>query len=315
MLPVHPWLAEKFELIRDIPSFDAALSDPKYGARFVQFLQDPQPWSPPAGVVYDDATVDGPNGSVPVRVFRPAGATNAPALLWMHGGGFVIGSVDDTESMIPGYELAARAGAVVVSVDYRLAVKGVRYPVPLDDAFAAWQWLAAGAESLGVDPERIFAGGASVGATLATAIAARLADADQSVPRGLLLAYPTMHFPNPPTGSALMRELEQVPAMLRFEPPFQLGTLLNYFGRITDVPADVAPGNHSLFGLPETWIAPAEYDELRASGELFAQQLRESGIPVHLEVAAGMVHGFLGRTPALGPVSATLDFFAEALRA
>ena len=88
----------------------------------------------------------------------------------MHGGGFVIGTVDDTESVIPGYELAARAGAVVVSVGYRLAVDGVRYPAPLDDAMAAWRWLGEHAPARR-RPARLFIGGASVGANLATAVA------------------------------------------------------------------------------------------------------------------------------------------------
>ncbi|CAN5380892.1 N/A [soil metagenome] len=307
-MPIHPWLMEKFEQLRDIPSFDAALHDPQYGARFMSYLEDPSPWTPPPGVTAETVDADG----VPVKVFRPnATSASAPtgALLWMHGGGFLIGTIDDTESVIPGYELAARAGVVVVSVGYRLAVDGVRSPAPLDDVLTAWRWL----ERQGL--RRLFMGGASVGANLAVAATARLRDDHRPVPRGLLRAYPTLHFPSPPPGSALMRELEQLPTMLRFEPATQLGTVLNYFGRLTDLPAGVAPGNFDLNGLPETWLAPAEYDELRASAELFEQQLHETGVPVHLELARGMVHGFLGRSPALEPVNATLDFFAGALRA
>ena len=124
----------------------------------------------------------------------------------------------------------------------------------------------------------------------------------------------SLHFPTPPTDPALLAELDTVPAMLRFPEQYQLGIVHNYVGRVDDLPADVVPGNFPVDDLPETWIAPSEYDDLRASGELFAWQLKEAGIPVHLEVARGMVHGHLGRGPSLEPVAATLDFFASALR-
>ncbi len=314
-MPVHPWLAEKFELIRDIPSFDAAFRDPQAGARLMQFLEDPEPWTPPATITAEDHMAVGPDGAVPVRVFRPAPETQSgSALLWMHGGGFVMGSVDDTESVIPASELAARAGAVVVSVGYRLAIDGVRYPAPLDDVMTAWRWLGQRATEFGIDPQRMFIGGASVGANLATGASVRLRDAGESVPRGMLLAYPLEHFPTPPASPELAAELETVPAMLRFPEQYQLGIVHNYLGRVDDLPAEVVPGNFSVAGLPEAWIAPSEYDDLRPSGELFATQLQEAGIPAHLQVAGGMVHGHLGRAPSLEPVAANLDFFASALR-
>jgi acetyl esterase/lipase len=305
-MPIDPWIAERFELIRDIPSFDAA-RDPRHAERFARYLEDPAPWAPPPGVAVRDAVAEGPHGPVPLKMFSPARPTNA--LLWMHGGGFVTGSVDDTESVIPAAELAGRADAVVVSVGYRLAVDGVRYPVPLADVLAAWEWLAA--QGLG---ERLFVGGASAGGNLAAGAAVRLRDRGAAVPDGMLLAYPFVHFPMPPTGRELMLELEQLPSMLRFDPEFQLATMRNYLGRITDPPPDAAPGNVALAGLPATWIAPAEFDEVRASGELFARQLAESGVPSRLHLAEGMVHGYLGRAPSLAAVDAVLDFFAAALR-
>jgi acetyl esterase len=304
-LPIDPWLADRFELIRDIPSFDAALADPQYGAKLMTYLEDPERWTPPAGVVAEDQDADG----VPVKLFRPPGAP-ASALLWMHGGGFVMGTVDDTESVIPGYELAARSGALVVSVGYRLAVGGVRFPAPLDDTVTAWRWL----QRLGFDAARLFVGGASVGANLATGLAVRLRDAGETMPAGMLLAYPLEHFPTPPAEPALAAELEQVPAMLRFPEQYQLGIVNNYVGRVDDLPADVVPGNFPVAGLPEAWIAPAEYDDLRPSGELFARQLTEAGVIAHLQLARGMVHGYLGRGPSLAPVAETLDFFAAAMR-
>lgn len=299
-MPIDPWLAARFELIRDIPSLQTALADPALGARLQQYLVDPEPWTPPAGITSDDAMA----GSVRVRVFRPATATGT-ALLWMHGGGFVIGSVDDTESVIPASELAARAGAVVVSVDYRLALDGVRYPAPLDDVLEAWRWLG----DQGFD--RVFIGGASVGATLATAAAVRLRDANQPLPHGMLLGYPVEHYPVP---AGAVDGMEAVPPMLRFPLAYQANIVGNYVGRLENLPADAVPGDHDVSGLPEAWIAPAEYDDLRPSADLFARQLAAAGIPVHEHLAAGMPHGFLGRGPSLAAVDAVLDFFAAALR-
>jgi acetyl esterase len=298
-VPIHPWLSERFALVRDIPSVPAALTDPVLGAKLQQYLIDPEPWTMPAGVTAEDTLI----GDVRAMVFRPA-EPNGSALLWMHGGGFVIGSVDDTESVIPSAELASRSGAVVVSLGYRLAVDGVRFPAPLDDAMAGWRWLA------GQGFDRVFAGGASVGATLATGIAVRLRDAGEPLPAGLLLAYPIEHYPVP----AATLDLSDVPAMLRFPLEYQAGIVHNYAGTLDDLPADAVPGNHDVAGLPEAWIAPAEYDDLRPSAELFATQLEAAGIPVRLRLAEGMTHGFLGRGPSLEPVDETLDFFAGALR-
>ena len=106
----------------------------------------------------------------PVRVYRPPGAASreVPGLLWMHGGAFVAGDLDMPEAHVVSAELASR-GAIVVSVDYRLATATVRYPVPLDDVHAAWGWFADVTDDLGTDPRQLAIGGASAGANLAAA--------------------------------------------------------------------------------------------------------------------------------------------------
>ncbi len=298
-MPIHPWLAERFELIRDIPSFAAALAEPeRYGQRLAGFLRDPEPWTPPAGVTIEDGTARG----VPVKVFRPVAP--AGALLWMHGGGFVMGSVEDTESVIPSAELASGAGIVVVSAGYRLAVGGVRYPAPLEDAMTAWRWLG------GQGFARLFIGGASVGANLALGVCTRLRDSGEPLPLGMLLAYPLAHYPVP---ELEIPGMDAVPAMLRFPAEYRAGIVQNYLGRLDELPEDVVP--RSFAGLPEAWIAPAEFDDLRGSGELLARQLTDAAVPAHLALAAGMVHGYLGRAPSLEPVDAVLETFAAAMRA
>jgi acetyl esterase/lipase len=88
----------------------------------------------------------------------------------------------------------------------------------------------------------------------------------------------------------------------------------NYAGRISDLPAEVTPGNAPLDGFPTTRILISEYDDFRPSGELFAAQLAEAGVPVEAQLAAGMLHGHLNRTPALPEVSRSLDFLATGIR-
>ena len=152
-------------------------------------------WSRPLGPAPDaatrDLTVDGPHGPVPVRVYEPAGdGAGRPALLWLHGGAFMFGDLDMPEADLTAREICARAGAVVVSVDYRLAVGGVHHPVPLDDCVAAARWLRDSAADLGVDPDRIHLGGASAGGNLATATVLRLRDEDGWQPASLVADLP-----------------------------------------------------------------------------------------------------------------------------
>ena len=114
-------------------------------------------WGPvpgPPEVAVRSGAAPGPHGPVSVRVYEPspAGGIGRPCLIWLHGGGFIGGDLDMREADWTAREICARAGAVVVSVDYRLAVDGVHYPVPHDDAVAAIAWVRDGAGELGIDP-------------------------------------------------------------------------------------------------------------------------------------------------------------------
>jgi acetyl esterase/lipase len=230
----------------------------------------------------------------------------------MHGGAFVFGDLDMNEAHMVSAELAHRAGAIVVSVDYRLAVRGVKFPIPVDDVVAAWEWLVGNAAELGVDADRISIGGASAGGNLAAAASLRLRST-ASPPRSMLLAYPPVHFPMPALEPETLDEMRVMPPALHFSVAYHEWKTLNYLGRITNVPAGVAPGNFELNGLPPAFIAPAEFDELRPSAELFARQLDSVGVPVTVQLAEGMVHGFLNRTPSLPAVDRTLGFLSGAL--
>jgi acetyl esterase/lipase len=333
-MPIDPVIARRLPLLEGIASFPEALADPEQKARLDAFM-DPgeQPPSPPV-TVRDDAA-PGPHGPIPVRVYRPADGSAGsdgsdgsdagdsadaprPALVWMHGGAFMGGDLDMPEADTVARELAHRAGAVVVSVDYRLAVGGVTYPVPHDDVVAAFRWVVAQAGTLGVDPDDVSLGGASAGANLAAGAGLRLRDdADRPGPRRLLLAYPCVHAVLPPASDELAEKMTEVPRLLRFLQEDRDWITGNYLGGLdVEVPGYAMPALAAdLTGLPPVTIVNSEYDDLRTSGETFAAMLRDAGVPVDVRTEPGTLHGHLNHAPsALVGADRTLAVFADALR-
>ncbi|BBC31134.1 Hydrolase, alpha/beta domain protein [Streptomyces graminofaciens] len=306
-MPLDPYLAERLHLLAGMAFPD--LADPDARSRFGEFMRDPTQWAQP-DVVVENRETAGPHGAVPVRTYTPR-CPASTAVLWVHGGGFLGGDLDMPEAHVVAAELAARAEAVVVSVDYRLATDGVQYPVPLDDVCAAWRWLRT---ELAGDVERVALGGASAGAALA--LAAALRDRDEALRPAdlLLLAYPFAHFPVPALDSAMAAEMTALPPTMRFTTADVEFMVRNYTGRLTDLPRDALPGAAALHGLPPVHLLVSEYDDLRPSAELLARQLTASETEVRTYLAAGMPHGHLNRTPALAEVDRSLDFFADALR-
>jgi acetyl esterase/lipase len=304
---LDPFLAAKAHLLEGLSWDDH--DDPAAAERFAEFELDPAAWVTPPGVVIEDHTIDGPHGPVPLRSYKsPAG--QEAVLVWLHGGGFHAGDLDMPESHVVAAELAARAAVTVVTVDYRLARDGVRFPVPVDDAEAAWCWVVdegfpqAGSYALG---------GASAGATLALSTTLRQ-QASARRPDRLLLAYPFAHFPVPALDTASAAAMHLLPSAMRFEPAAIAEVVRNYIGRISHLPAEAIPGAADLSGLPPTSVVLSELDGLRSSGELLLEQLAEVGVATDAHLATGMPHGHLNRTPSLGEVDVSLEFFAGALR-
>ncbi|MFJ3778980.1 alpha/beta hydrolase fold domain-containing protein [Streptomyces sp. NPDC090075] len=307
-MPLDPYLAEKIHLLDGLPDWEAAQADPEAMSRLVEFFTDPEGWEL-GEVEAEDRTVPGPHGDIPVRIYRPGGRPRR-ALLWLHGGGFAGGNLEMPEAHVVSAELAKRAEALVVSVDYRLATDGTHYPVPIDDAHAAWLWLT---ETVWTGSGPVGLGGASAGAALALSTALRLRERAEHLPDSLLLAYPFVHFPTPSLDAESAREMGVLPPMMRFTPESIEQMVRNYVGRVSGLPADAMPGAADLTGLPRTGIVLSEYDDLRPSGELLARQLEETGVPVETYFSPGMPHGHLNRGPSLGEVDRSLAFFAKLL--
>lgn len=239
----------------------------------------------PEGVTSGDRTVPGPGGDLPVRVYTPPGDAGArPGLVYLHGGGWTIGSIESHDGTAATY--AGVAGCVVVSVDYRLAPEH-RFPAALDDAEAAVRWVVDHAGDLGVDPSRLAVGGDSAGGNLATVLARRARDAGGPDLAAQLLVHPvtdcTCDRPSM-TANATGYVLE-TDTMRWFIDQYAPGDER----RSPDASPLLAD---DLSGLPPAVVATAEFDPLRDQGEAYAQRLRDAGVPVVHRRYDGLIHTF-----------------------
>lgn len=256
----------------------------------------------------DDRLVEGAGNDVPVRVYTPHDAIGGDAglLLWLHGGGWVIGDLDTTDATCRA--LANRSGAVVVSVDYRLAPEH-RAPAALEDALAALTWSVENAEVLGVNASRVAVGGDSAGGNLAAALCQRVRDEFGPDIDFQLLVYPavdcTMSHPSiEENGEGYFLTKE---AMEWFTAHY-LGDLDPKHPSVSPLHAD------TLAGLPPALVITAEYDPLRDEGEAYAARLREAGVPAEAIRYDGQIHGFVGMASLLDDGKVALDRAGTAVR-
>lgn len=310
-VPIHPDIAAKLHLLEGVTSFEEAMADPAQRALLDEFMSITGAPAPPQVRVHD-AEAPGPHGPVPVRVYSPDGdATDRPCLVWVHGGAFVGGDLEMPEADWTARQVCERAGAVVVSVDYRLCNAGVHYPVPHDDVVAAVRWTRENADELGVDRARISLGGASAGGNLAIGAALKLRDSDGEPPAALLPIYPVAHVVVPTAAASQATRMADVPAVLRFFPAQMTWLNQNYLGGPLSGADGYAFGaNAVLEGLCPTLVINAEYDDLRPSGEDFVARCALAGVDVRQVTAVGMLHGFLNTRPDVEPVGQALDLMA-----
>jgi len=235
----------------------------------------------------ENRKVPGDGGLIPVRVYRPSPASPLPALMYFHGGGFVLGGLDMVDRTCRA--LANASGCVVISVDYRLAPEHP-FPAAADDAFAATQFVAEHASDFGVDPSLLAVGGDSAGGNLATVVALRARDAGGPPLAFQLLVYPLVDFTDHDSGS--MREFA--------EGHFLTTAIMDYFADHYLPPGVdrrqpwVSPLKANLAGLPPASVLTAECDPLRDQGEAFAARLKQAGVQTALKRYDGMIHPFFG---------------------
>jgi acetyl esterase/lipase len=312
-MPVHADVAARFHYLDGLRSMREAYTDPVLIQQIRQFETWDTAAGPPA-VSTRSESAPGPHGPVPVRIYTPAAEVpaGAPCLVWLHGGGFIGGDLDMHEADWTAREVCASAGAVVVSVDYRLAVGGVCYPVPHDDTVAAVAWVRDHAEDLGVDPARIVIGGASAGGNLTAGAALKLRDRDGWVPAALALVYPVLHARVPSPSAVLATTLAELPPVFRTSPGEERPLTVNYLGGpLSSADGYAFAAAAVLDGLCPTLVLNAEYDNLRPSGEAFTAALALSGVDVLQVTVRGMLHGFLNLPSEVEPVRRCLDLISE----
>lgn len=259
------------------------LSDPVASREGLAGLASAVPVPEVQGLVVEEwtvpAVVPGAPG-VPVRVYRPAGARGA--VVWLHGGGYVMGTLDTEHPWA--VRLAAGSGQVVVSVGYRLAPEHP-FPAALDDAWAVLHWVAANAGPLGVDGERIAVGGHSAGGGLAAALALRARDERGPAIRFQLLNQPQL---DDRQESWSQRNFTDTPWMDRDRVAASWGF---YLGGAEATPFAAPARAADLGGLPPAYIGTAELCPNRDEDIAYALRLLRAGVTVELHQWPGTFHG------------------------
>ena len=233
----------------------------------------------------EDRVIPGPAQPIPVRIYWPVLAGNLPALMFFHGGGFVICDLDSHDRQCR--SLANASGSVVVAVDYRLAPEHT-FPAAPDDAYAATRYVAEHSAEFGIDPNRLAVVGDSAGGNLATVVALMARDRGGPALRFQLLIYPVVDFEDE---SPSMREYATDHFLTR--------ELMDWF--LSQYVTSAAEGRSpfaspmnadDVRGLPPAMIITGECDPLRDQGEAYARKLQKAGIPVELKRYDGMIHLF-----------------------
>ncbi len=271
------------------------------------------------GIEIRDAAVAGRHGGIPIRRYR--GDAHDATFVWVHGGAFSHGGLDQLESHAVAVALARR-GIEVTAVDYRRVpswswfrdapaghLPGIRFPVPLDDVADVFAAVAGSGAP-------VLLGGASAGACLSAAAALRAVREGGPAPTGLVLAYGTFHAQLPPLEPALRRRLRGRHGLVQFRSATVRRMNHNYAGSAEAMREPFAfPGGHDLAGMPRTLMLDADRDSLRASGDAFAQELAAGAVDVERHVVDGAAHGFLDRpfTPTFDAgIALTVDWVIRA---
>ncbi len=247
-----------------------------------RFVAPPQP-EPVAEV--RNQTIPGPGGEIPIRIYRPEACSGLPVLVYAHGGGFVFCDLDSHDGLCR--NLANRLGALVISVDYRLAPEN-RWPAAADDVYAVTRWAAENASNLGGDPGRVVIGGDSAGGNLAAVTALMARDRGEPALAAQLLLYPVI-------AANFGTESYRLYGCGFYNPKPALQWYWDqYVPSEADRPHPYAtPLNADLHGLPPAVMVIAGHDPLRDEGLAYASALEAAGVPGVRAQFDGGIHGFM----------------------
>jgi acetyl esterase len=252
----------------------------------------------------EDFTIPAADGTaLPARLYAPS-HERLPLLLYLHGGGFVIGNLETHDSLCR--QLARRSGGAVVALDYRLAPEH-RFPTAVDDAWAAMHWLAANAGTLGLDASRLAVGGDSAGGTLAAVCALHARDAGLPLALQLLITPGTTAHADTPSHKLFANGFVLDAAAIAWFFDHYIDFHHRRDWRFAPLQADVD-------GVAPACAILAECDPLVDEGVAYADHLRAAGVPVELELYRGLTHDFIKMGRAIPQAAQAQQVAAEALR-
>jgi len=248
------------------------------------------------------------DGTIGMRVYRPSDTRPLPALVFYHGGGWVIGDLYTHDGICRA--IANAAGCVVASVDYRLAPER-KYPAAFEDSYAALTWLAGHAPTLGVDSARLAVGGDSAGGNLAAVVCSKSRDENGPAIALQALVYPVTDLSSFDTPS--YQEFAEGYQLTKAEMEWFRDMYLSspQDGYHPDASPLLAP---DLRGLPPALIITAECDPLRDEGEAYAKRLTEAGVPVTCTRYPGMIHPFFSQSGAIPQALDAIQQVADAVK-
>ena len=286
---LDPDAAAVYKIVQDAgrPAYET-LTAPEARAYYAQarFATNPEP---PELARVAPLSIPAPHGTIPARIYVPkelrANDGLSPALVFFHGGGWVIGDLDSHDVVCR--QLADAGALIVISVDYRLAPEH-KFPAAADDAIAATGWIAANAGALGIDAARLSIGGDSAGGNLAAVVALAARDAGGPAIAGHVLIYPATDFAMTHGSHS---ELETSVLLTHSVIRWFRDHYLNGAADIHDWRASPARAT-SLAGLPPAYVLTAGADPLRDEGDGYAARLKQAGVPVSYKHFPGQFHGF-----------------------
>jgi acetyl esterase len=281
---VNPDLLPGLEMFQDL----------ELRPEYLQAIREGMDQMRPPTVVDDslaltDEIIVGPDANpLPLRIYRPkSNSDSLPVLLWIHGGGYILGSIDDNDDLC--MRFVKEAGCVVVSVDYRLAPEHP-YPAPIEDCYSALKWIADHAEQLNIDSNRIGVAGASAGGGLTAALTLLARDRQ----------YPSISFQMPLY--PMIDDRNNTPSTNEVKEGFVWNQKTNeagwkmYLGEIygTDnIPAYAAPAREDDYSnLPYTYTCVGQLDPFRDETLTYVTKLAQAGVDVEFHLYPGAYHGF-----------------------
>ena len=304
-MPVDPQIQALLDAARELPALQTLTPEQaraQFAARRFEGVRVP----PIAGA--EDRAINGPGGRLGLRVYTPLGRGPFPLLVFFHGSGFVVCSLDTHDAMCR--NLCAGSGCVVASVDYRLAPEH-KFPAAPEDCLHATRWAATNAASLGADPARVAVGGDSAGGNLAAVTALRVRDEGGPALCAQLLVYPVTEYWD--AGMPSCAENAEGYGLTRDGMKWFWDHYLENLEDARD-PRAAPLRAPDLRGLPPALVVTAEYDPLRDEAERYAARLREAGVPTELVRYAGMNHGFFFWPGVVDVAGTALDAASAWLR-